>query len=119
MKNERGMTLIKIIGCCILVYLIWLLIAFVWSTWFVKKTTETVVDTGKEMVNTFQEEAQKGDITLAEFNQIQVGMTYSQVVDIIGAEGTFSSETQVSGENYKYYTWKRCRNRSKCKYIVL
>lgn len=121
MKNEdeRGIALIKLIGAFILAYLIWLLIVFVWSTWFVKKTTETVVDVGKDIVNTFQEEAQKGDITMAEFNQIQVGMTYSQVVDIIGAEGTFSSETQISGENYKYYTWNGVGFRSECKYSIL
>ena len=89
MKNQKGMTLIKIFGCCILAYLIWLLLVFIWSTWFVKKTTETVVDAGKDIVNSVQEEDAKGDITLAEFNQIKVGMTYSEVVKIIGAEGTF------------------------------
>ena len=119
MKREEGVSLLKFIGYCILAFLIWCLIIFIWSTWFVKKTTETVVDAGKEIVDTVQEEAKKGDITMAEFNQIQVGMTYSQVVDIIGAEGTFSSETQVGGENYKYYTWKGVGIRSKCKYIIL
>ena len=119
MKQEKGGTLLKVIGYSILVFLIWYLIVFIWSTWFVTKTTETVVDAGKEIVDTFQEEAQKGDITLAEFNQIQVGMTYSQVVDIIGAEGTFSNETQIGGRNYKYYTWNGVGFRSKCKYIIL
>lgn len=105
MKQEKGISLLKVIGCVFIAILIWCSVVFIWSTWFVKKTTETVVDAGKEIVDTVQEEAEKGDITMAEFNQIQVGMTYSQVVNIIGAEGTFSNETQIGGRNYKYYTW--------------
>ena len=105
MKQERGISLLKVIGCCFIAILIWCSVVFIWSTWFVKKTTETVVDAGKEIVDTVQEEAEKGDITLEEFNQIKVGMTYNQVVNIIGAEGTFSNETQIGGRNYKYYTW--------------
>ena len=92
MKQERGISLLKVIGCCFIAILIWCSVVFIWSTWFVKKTTETVVDAGKEIVDTVQEEAEKG-------------MTYNQVVNIIGAEGTFSNETQIGGRNYKYYTW--------------
>lgn len=98
-------SILKILGGCLITFLVWSLIVFIWSTVFVKKTTETVVDSSKQIVNSFHEEAEKGDITLEEYNKIQVGMTYSQVVKIIGAEGTFSSETQVGSYNYKYYTW--------------
>ena len=96
---------LKVVGCCIIAYLIWISIVFLWGIIFVKETTDTVMDAGKEIVNSIQVEAQKGDITLAEYNQIKVGMTYSQVVQIIGTEGTFSSETQIGNYNYKYYTW--------------
>ena len=47
-------------------------------------------------------------ISLDEFNQIQTGMTYQQVVDIIGSEGTVLSETDIGGAEYKttIYTWE-------------
>lgn len=98
-------TFLKVLGGCFIAWLLWSLLVLIWGTIFVKKTTDTVMDAGKEMVNTFQEEAKKGDITLEEFNKIQVGMTYSQVVSIIGAEGRVSSETQIGNKNYKYYVW--------------
>ena len=97
--------ILKFIVFCIVAWLIWTLLVFIWSTIFVKKTTDVMIDTGKEIVNTIQEEANNGDITLAEFNQIKVGMTYDQVVNIIGVEGTVSSETQIAGSNHKYYVW--------------
>lgn len=47
-------------------------------------------------------------ISLDEFNQIQTGMTYQQVVDIIGSEGTVLSETDIGEPQYKttIYTWE-------------
>lgn len=47
-------------------------------------------------------------ITLEEFNNIETGMTYEQVVEIIGGEGTVLSETDITGnEQYKttIYKW--------------
>ena len=48
----------------------------------------------------------KGDITLAEYNQIQEGMTYEEVCDIIGAEGELSSESSFGDFQTEVYTWK-------------
>lgn len=48
-------------------------------------------------------------ITLEEFNSIETGMTYEQVVEIIGGEGTVLSEADVVGDaQYKttMYSWK-------------
>lgn len=49
-------------------------------------------------------------ITLAKFNQIQQGMTYEQVVRILGAEGEVMSETSFGSGQYAthtiMYTWK-------------
>ena len=48
-------------------------------------------------------------ITLEEFNSIETGMTYEQVVEIIGGEGTVLSETDVTGDaQYKttMYSWE-------------
>lgn len=47
-------------------------------------------------------------ITLEKFNQIQSGMTYQEVVDIIGEEGTVLSETDImNNDQYKttMYYW--------------
>lgn len=48
-------------------------------------------------------------ITLEEFNRIETGMTYEQVTDIIGGEGTVLSEADITGNpEYKttIYTWE-------------
>ncbi len=98
-------TILKVILIIVIIWLAFALLFCLWGTFVLKKTSDTVVDAGKEFVNTIQEEETKGDITLDEFNQIKVGMSYSEVVKLVGAEGTFSSETQIGGKNYKYYTW--------------
>lgn len=48
-------------------------------------------------------------ITLAEYNQIIVGMTYSQCVEIIGAEGTLDTEIGSTGSymgSIRNYSWE-------------
>lgn len=48
-------------------------------------------------------------ISMAEFNSIQTGMTYEQVVKIIGTDGELSSSVDMFDENeYKteLYVWK-------------
>ncbi len=42
-------------------------------------------------------------ITLEKFNKIETGMTYEQVVEIIGEEGTIISETDITGDG-EYHT---------------
>lgn len=44
-------------------------------------------------------------ITLDEYNKIEAGMTYEQVVEIVGSNGTLSAESNVSDMNTKMYTW--------------
>lgn len=46
-------------------------------------------------------------ITLSEFNQIETGMTYEQVKEIVGSEGTLTSDVSIGDERYhtKIYTW--------------
>lgn len=48
-------------------------------------------------------------ISLAEFNAISTGMTYEEVVNIIGSEGEVLSEVDIgAGEEYRttMYTWE-------------
>jgi hypothetical protein len=47
-------------------------------------------------------------MSLAEFNKIQTGMTYQEVQDIVGGEGTLSSSVDIGmGSEYKteIYQW--------------
>ena len=48
----------------------------------------------------------KGDITLAEYNQIEEGMTYEEVCEIIGADGERDAESSFGGYSAEVYTWK-------------
>lgn len=44
-------------------------------------------------------------ITLDEYNQIQVGMTYEEVQEIVGSAGTVSAETSMAGIHTFIVTW--------------
>lgn len=46
-----------------------------------------------------------GKITLEQFNQIQTGMTYDQVKQILGSEGRLSTQTEIMGIRSSLYTW--------------
>ena len=45
------------------------------------------------------------DVTLAEFNRIKDGMTYSQVCEIIGVRGTETSRSSLVGITTVMYSW--------------
>lgn len=47
----------------------------------------------------------EGDITLAEYDQIQIGMTYDQVTSIIGSPGKVTSEMNSGSVQMKGYQW--------------
>lgn len=44
-------------------------------------------------------------VTLEKFNKIETGMTYQQVIDIIGEEGTISTESSYGNQSMKVYYW--------------
>lgn len=48
---------------------------------------------------------QEEKVTIEKFNQIETGMTYQQVVDIIGEEGTLSTESSYGSQTMKIYGW--------------
>ena len=43
--------------------------------------------------------------TLEKFNQIQTGMTYQEVVEIMGEEGTLSTESSYGDQTVQIYYW--------------
>ena len=70
-------------------------------------TTTPKNDTPQQAEPTPAPEPKKG-ITKAEFDQIQNGMTYEQVVQIIGSEGELMSESGDKGTQFYtvMYTWE-------------
>ena len=44
-------------------------------------------------------------ITLEEYNQIKSGMTYDEVKEIIGSDGTLSATSSVGGYTVTIYVW--------------
>ena len=61
-------------------------------------------NTSQTNANTIEIQQQK--ITLEKFNRLENGMTYEQVVNIIGEEGTLSTESSYGKESFKIYYWK-------------
>lgn len=47
-----------------------------------------------------------GEATLEKFNQIEVGMTYEEVCDIMGAEGELIAEGGSGDMVMQSYSWK-------------
>ena len=48
----------------------------------------------------------KGEITASEYNQIEYGMSYSEVCDIIGSEGKEQAGSSIGGYSSQVYMWK-------------
>lgn len=46
-----------------------------------------------------------GVATLDIFNQIEIGMSYEEIVQLVGAEGTLSTESGYSNQTMKVYYW--------------
>lgn len=44
-------------------------------------------------------------MTLEKFNKIKTGMTYKEVVEIAGEEGTLSTESSYGSQSMKIYYW--------------
>jgi len=49
------------------------------------------------------------DVTLANFNSLRSGMSYQQVVNILGKPGTLVSESNLAGYNTVMYCWQSPR----------
>jgi hypothetical protein len=59
-----------------------------------------------ELITTGTEATQKYEkLNLEKFNKIETGMTYEQVVAIIGEEGTVLSESEISNIKTIIYSW--------------
>lgn len=65
--------------------------------------TTAIMDTAQKELSGVSNESEY--ITLDEFNQIQSGMTYEQVVEIVGSEGNPTVQSDGAGTSYQMYTW--------------
>ena len=61
--------------------------------------------TGCSNTVTTSNKANDNKVTLEKFNKIKTGMTYEQVVEIIGEEGTLDSETELMNVKTQIYHW--------------
>lgn len=61
---------------------------------------------GGKAAQEVQKQQEANTITLAQFNQIQNGMTYQQVVQIIGRQGTVISENNIVDIHTIMYQWE-------------
>lgn len=66
-------------------------------------STETA--TTEENTQTATETAEDVKVTLEQYNQIENGMTYDEVVSIFGGKETSSSESEVAGIKSQVMTW--------------
>lgn len=76
-----------------------ILIIFIGICCAISMNQNNITQTGSGIV---QEQTK---VTLEKFNKIETGMTYQQVVDIIGEEGTLSTESSYGNQSMKVYYW--------------
>lgn len=68
----------------------------------------TITFSDGKVVNKAQFGVASGDdveITLDQFNAIETGMTYDEVVSVLGGEGSLLSESDIAGSNAQIYMW--------------
>ncbi len=70
----------------------------IWNTYFDKEINSQQPDTSSSSVN-------DGVMTLAKFNKIETGMSYEDVCDIVGSNGTLLSETEMAGYHTFVVMW--------------
>jgi hypothetical protein len=50
-------------------------------------------------------EAPTGGVTLANFTEVQTGMTYAEVCEIFGCPGELTMQTEIMGMTSEMYSW--------------
>lgn len=88
-------------GCLItfLVFIVMLILVGV----FITNTAKSLSGGIQQEVSGVSSESEY--ITLEEFNAIESGMTYEAVQEIVGSEGTVSSEVEAGGTKVIIVTW--------------
>lgn len=63
-----------------------------------------IATSGNDMAPT-SSQLQEEKVTMEKFDAIEVGMTYQEVVNIIGEEGTLSTESSYESQSMQIYYW--------------
>lgn len=71
-----------------------------------RPATEPVANTEVSPAATPETTAPESGVTLAGFQKIKTGMTYKQVVEVLGKEGELLSESDIAGIKTEMYQWK-------------
>lgn len=71
----------------------------------VNTVSNAVNDLGNVITDANESENDNTKATLDKFNQIETGMTYEEVVGIMGEEGTLSTESSYGSQSLKTYYW--------------
>lgn len=70
-----------------------------------QKAISDALDTFSNDLNKIVNSEQEASLDLEKFNKIQTGMTYEEVIGIIGEEGTVMSENQIGNIKTTMYSW--------------
>ena len=84
------------------VLILFIVVLFCFSMCSCVTPNDIIKGTGADIINS------EASISLEEFNKIKTGMTYEEVCDIVGGEGTLSSSVDLGvGDEYKteIYQW--------------
>lgn len=68
-------------------------------------TSSAVSSAAETVVPTATPTPEQSGITADQFGQITMGMTYDQVKQVMGSDGTVQSESEVSGVKTTIYIW--------------
>ena len=104
-----GAVLKKKTGCLtyiVLFFIIFIILGIIGSALSGKKTSNTSISNSQTSTRTNKPSATSG-ITMAKFKKIKSGMTYEEVVKIIGEEGEETSRVEIPGTPVTVmYMWK-------------
>lgn len=70
-----------------------------------QKAVSDALDTLSDDLNQIANSTQEENLDLEKFNKIETGMTYEEVVGIIGEEGTVMSESEIGKTKTTMYSW--------------
>ena len=87
------------------VIIVVLVIGIVGSTQGGTTNTSVQPETNTKNISESFNETQNVRVTLAEYNKINDGMTYDDVVEIFGGKETSSSESEIAGIKSQIMTW--------------
>lgn len=94
-----------VLGTFLLIFGLIIAISAFSSMWNGDSSSTTASSGASSQEKPSRQETKKDYITLDDFNSIETGMSYEEVVAIIGYEGTVLSEVEVMDSKSTMYCW--------------